>query len=145
MKRAGRIHWLVLVGVLGLLAIAFILVFSKESPSIAANRFMYALAKGDVKTLTELSFHPNADKESIRKQWEFATKEAGPYYRFTWKIRHGKEAGDGTAAVVMDVVRDVFAASAYDEKFELPMVMHEGRWMVDVPAISRNLYPALPR
>lgn len=145
MKRSGKVHWMVLVGLVGILAIAFLLLFSKESASVAAQRFMMALAKGDVETLTKMSSMPGRTEEDIRKQWEFATKEAGPYYRFVWQINRSNDSGPNTSAVVMDVLRNATDAQSYQEKYELPMIKENGVWKVEVSSISRGLYPALPR
>ena len=144
MSRLLRIHWMVYVGVIGALAVAFLLMFSKAGPEMVATRFMSALIEGNSDKLTELSYYQGGTKEELRDKWEFSTKVAGRYYVFAWNIKFSKQADDHTAGVAMEVIRNAQSPSSYPENFQLPLVKHEGKWLVDVRSISREMYPALP-
>ncbi len=135
---------MMVVGLAGLLLLAVLLFFKRESPTEAASIFMSALAEGDSKTLAGLTYAPNKDKETVLKEWEFATR-IGKHYRFAWRIRSTKVFSDGTAAINMEVERNLGSGASYGEKFELPMVQQDGKWKVDVASITRTMYPALPR
>lgn len=144
MTRRGRLNVVVLIGLLGAITAVVIFVLSGESPSGAAARFMVALGEGKVDKLMEMSYY-SGDRDELRTQWEYATGVAGEYYRFTFQIVGEVRSGPNEAAVRMRVWRNALSAMTYDELFQLPMVKREGRWLVDVKAISRKLYPALPR
>lgn len=145
MRRSGKANWLIVTGLLGVVLIAVVLVLGRQSPSTAANRFMTALATGDVETLTELSVMENDTRESIRQKWDYATKVAGPHYRFTWTTISETISGPDTATVTMLVIRNYDDPASYEERMQLPMLRRDGQWKVDVRAINRKLYPALPR
>jgi len=147
MKRAGRISWVLLIGVVGILVVVGILMVAQESPTTAATRFMTALTKGDVKTLTELTYLDDAtekDPAGIKKQWEFST-DVGKYYTFIWKITGETASGPDAASVKMTIIKNAASPAAYDEPCDLPMVKVKGRWKVNVRSMWRELYPALPR
>jgi hypothetical protein len=143
-RQSGRIHILTILGIVCALLVVGLLFFSKESPENVASSYMSALARGDAAALTELSYYEN-DRNDLRKQYDFATQVAAKYYRFVWKIDHSKQTGKDSAAVVLKMVRNSADASAYEENFELPMVMQDGKWKVDVASIQSGMYPALPR
>lgn len=143
MLRAGKVHIVPILAVVGVVVLAVLLFLARESPAAAADRFLVALAKGDVNRLMELSYF-GGDREELRRQWEFATQEAGKYYRFRYQIRFAKEVGD-TAAVSLEFERDAFSGASFPENRQIPMVRQGGRWKVDVAAMTRDLYPALPR
>lgn len=145
MKVAGRVHWITLLGLVGAVAIIALFLFSKESPEAAANRFLVALAKGDVKTLTDLSYYPDGDKQKLVDQWNFAVNTAGKHYLFRWKTKFGKETDSRFAIVAVGFHRDLTSPTSYEENYQIPMVQDGGRWKVDVRSLSRTMYPALPR
>lgn len=145
MKQAGKVHWIVVIGIAGVLAIVVLMFFSREAPESVASKFMSALAMGDSERLTELSYFPNQSKEELKKQWDFSTKVAGKNYLFVWKIKYAKQADDKTASVALDFTRNAASSMSYPENFQLPLVNDNGRWLVDVRSLSREMYPAMPR
>ncbi len=135
---------MVYVGVIGALAIAYLLLFSQAGPEMVATRFMSALVEGNTDKLTELSYYQGGSKKELKDKWDFSTKVAGKYYVFAWKIKFSKLADEKSAGVAMEVIRNAQSPSSYPENFQLPLVKHEGNWLVDVRSISREMYPALP-
>lgn len=133
------------LGLAGLLVIGGFLLFNQESPDSAGAKFMFALAKGDSAKLTDLSYISGASKEDIKKQWDYATKVAAPHYLFAFRLNGSSQSSPDEASVKVMMFRNVGDPGSYEEKFELPMVRKEGRWLVDVAGINRGLYPALPR
>lgn len=145
MKRTGRVHWLYLVGIAGVILLAILLLTSGSSPSAAAGEFMRALAKGDVNKLTELTYIKDKSSDQVRKEWDFAVNTAGPYYRFAYQLRDEHIQSDKQASVTMDFTRNFSAKGSYSEHYELPLVKQDGKWKVVVPSISREIFPDLPR
>lgn len=143
MRRAGKAHLITIAVLLGLAVLGVLLMFSGDNPMGAASRFMSALAKGDVDTLTKLSYY-EGPKDKLREQWEFACKEAGEYYLFRWRVQTARIHGEDRAAVLTWIERNL-GPSSFEEKIDLPMVKEDGAWKVDVRAIYRGMYPALPR
>jgi hypothetical protein len=145
MKQAGRVNLLVIFAVLALILVAGLALLSGASATGAAADFLAALQKQDVDALTELCNVPEGEKAKLRKDWEFTTKSATPYYNFAWSIKYAKRISDNEAAVAVKVIKNADASGSFDENFELPMVKVAGKWKVDIYRLSRNLYPALPR
>jgi len=106
---------------------------------------MFALAKGDATKLTDLTYISGASKDDVKKQWEYATKVAAPHYLFVFRLNGSSQSSADEASVKVMMVRNAGDPGAYEEKFELPMLRKDGRWLVDVAGINRGLYPALPR
>jgi hypothetical protein len=144
MKQAGRAHWLILAGVASVIAVVVLFLFAKDSTTDTAGAFLRALGKGDVDTLVDLSFYDQASKEELREKWDFAVNRAGPHYIFAWKLVGSVQSDEETAAVSVMFVRD-YDKGGYEQKLQIPLVKREGRWLVDVRAIDRSVYPALPR
>lgn len=144
MRRAGRVSPLILLAMFGVIVVALLLFFGKEGPAVAATRFMDALARGDVDTLTKTSFANGKTQEELRKDWEFATSTVGKHYRFAWSIVSSNVVNDETANVRVSVERN-FGPGSYPENYGLPMRKEEGVWKVDASGISREMYPGLPR
>lgn len=145
MRNGGRINWLVLALVTVVLLIVVLVTLSGETSSVAARRFMKALSMGDAKTLTDMSyFEPERSKEEVLKSWE-RTVEIGRFYRFSWNIKNSKSPASGRSTVSMDFTRDADNPNSYGETFSLDMIQKDGKWLVDVKALSRDMYPALPR
>lgn len=145
MRRAGRANWIMVTGLVGVLAIVVLLLFSGQSPSAAAAEFMTALGKGDVNELARLSYMEDDPPEKVREQWEYATKVVAPYYRFRWQILGETRSDDTHAAVRMYVWRDAQIPTTYEENYQLPMVKIGKEWKVDVRGMNRTMYPGLPR
>lgn len=143
--RAGRANWLVVGGLAGLVVVTVLFAFSGESPEVATVRFMNALAKGDVDTLTAMSYTAGESKDAMKKEWEYAVKVAGPYYQFSYSIVSSVSPDSNSATVRMKVYRNINRGSSFEEKFELPLVKRDGQWKVDIRSLDRRLYPQLPR
>ncbi len=123
-----------------------LVLLAKPSPTNVANEFLVALAKGDAAKLTEMTYlGSDTDRDSIRKKWDYTTQVVGPHYRFVWKTVSESISDDSSASVRIQLVRNMGSPSAYEEKFEIPLIMQNGRWLVDVRAINRDVYPGLPR
>lgn len=145
MKQSGRVNWIVVTLLAIVLVLAALMVFSGESATSAAARFMTALSKGDVDGLADMSyFNPPRDRESVKKAWN-RTLEIGKHYRFVWMIKSSKSPAPGRSSVTMEVTRDADKGTAYAENFSLDLIQQDGKWKVDTRSISRELYPALPR
>lgn len=144
MHRSGKAHWLTIVGILSIVLIGVLALFSRDSPAATAGSFMDALGDGDLDKLVDLSYMPGDTPDQVRKKWAF-TLDAGKYYRFTYRITHVAQSDEKTGAATMQVVRNAIAGSSYEEKYQLPLVKVDGKWKVDANSISRGLYPALPR
>ena len=143
--RSGKANWLIVAGTIGLVLIVAILAFAKESPQAAANRFMYALAKGDVKQLAALSYMDGESPKDIEEAWDFSVNKAAPYYRFIFKYESFVQSDPNNASVKYMVVGSADSPSSYEEKREVPMVLKDGKWLVDVRGMDRRMFPALPR
>jgi len=144
MRRAGRVSPLFLVVLVGVAAMIGILMFGQEGPSAAATRFLDALARGDVDTLTKSSFVSGKSDDELRKDWQFTTQVAGKYYRFRWQITSARVVDDNTADVRIQVDRN-YGPGSYEENYGLPLAKVNGAWKVDAGGISREMYPGLPR
>ena len=142
---AGRVSPFALFGVAAFALIGVGFYFAAESVGTVGSNFMDALARGDAAKLTELSYMDKLSKPEIRKKWDFTVTKAAPYYRFAWRVASANATAENTAYVRLQVQRNVDGGGAYDEKFELPLVKTPEGWKVDVRAISRDLYPGLPR
>jgi hypothetical protein len=145
MKRAARVNWILLFAVVAALFFVSLFFFASEPPTGVANRFMVALAKGDVDTLTRMTYAPGRDEKGIRDQWDWAVNKAGPHYRFRWQVLGATQADQDTANVRLFVERNLAHGGSYEERFEIPLVRHENEWKVDVRSISREMFPGLPR
>ncbi|BBO23322.1 MAG: DUF2950 domain-containing protein [Fimbriimonadaceae bacterium] len=143
MRQSGRVHWITVVGLLGIVALVVLLFAGKESPANVASRFMSALARHDVEELTSLSFY-EGDPEQLRKGWDYAVNVAGKHFLFRWSLETVKESGPDTAAVKLKVER-ALGPNSFPENFDLPLVLTKDGWRVDVRGISRNMFPGLPR
>jgi hypothetical protein len=141
MKRAGKVHFLVVAGIVGIVVVVALLLSGQKSPMTAADEFMRALAKGDVDTLVAMSY-TSQPKDELREDWDFAVNKAGKYYQFMYKLKYMKQNDPNNAVVAMDLEK---RSVGYAENFQLSMVKDAGEWKVDVRSISRNMFPALPR
>ncbi len=145
MHRSGRANWIVLALSAVGLGIVGLVVLGGESPETVGNRFLTALATGDVKTLTELSyFNPPREAARVQADWE-RTMGYSRYYRFAWRMRSSTTPAPDRANVQFDFIRDALAPNAYDERYSLDLVKVDGRWKVDVQAVNRQMFPSLPR
>ncbi|HEY0867724.1 MAG TPA: hypothetical protein VGE01_10110 [Fimbriimonas sp.] len=146
MNQSGRVNPVTLLAVVAIVLFAFVLLFSREGVSTVGARFMGALARHDVDTLTKMTYlGEGISDEEIRKKWDFAVNEAGKHYRFAWKVTGTTQTTENEAAVRLQVVRNMESGAAYEENFQLPLVKRNGEWKVFVRGINREMFPALPR
>ena len=145
-KQAGRASVLTILVVAAVLLGGIVMLFARvgDSPETAAQNFMTALAKGDLDSLTKLSFLENQTPEQIRKQWDFAENTAGKYYRFTYAISGSSQPDPTDATVSMQFEKNAGDPAAYPEAVTIPLVKVGQEWKVDVAAMDRTLFPALP-
>lgn len=149
-RLSGKVHWMILVGGIGVLLIIGLSFLGLDSPTGTAARFMGALASGDYKTVAAASQvvakpgeSPEDARKRIEEEWKFATETAGKHYRFRYRLMGQIIEGD-QAAVNMQVWKN-YSAAAYEENFDLPLVKSEGKWKVAIRGMSRKWFPAVPR
>lgn len=146
-------------GKINLLALAFLaiagmivasLAFAKEDPAAVGAQFMDALARHDVDKLTELSYVEDSNgvsledaRKQLREQWDFSVNTAGKHYPFKWTTSGSIKSTETEATVIVQINKG--GPNGYDEKYELPLEKHDGKWKVIVTAISQTMFPALPR
>jgi hypothetical protein len=145
MNRAGKAHWLTVAGIASVLVVAGLFMFGKDDAGETASAFMTALAKGDVDKLTQLSYYEGTSKEVLRKRWEFTVKRAAPHFMFIWRISAVTHMDEDDAVATLQVIRNAETGQGFEEKFQLPLLKANDEWKVDIRAISRNMYPGLPR
>ncbi|MBX3119912.1 MAG: DUF4878 domain-containing protein [Fimbriimonadaceae bacterium] len=143
MLRAGRLNIVLALGLASVIVLAVLLVMTRSSPSVTVGNFLTALAKADVDQLVELS-HYDGDKAELRKQWEFCVKEAAPHVRFVWTMVGSREISDTSASVNILWTKDL-GNQGYEKRYEIPCVKEDGQWKVDIVAVARDMFPALPR
>jgi hypothetical protein len=145
MKRAGRISPFAIVGVICVLLIIPLLCASKKGPEYTAAQFMTALGNGDVNGLSKLSSMGNLTEDQMREKWQKTINDS-KYYMFTWRITDVTTVSDSTAAIKMQMRRDLKVHLGDDEMpFEIPVVKVNGEWKVPVYQIDREIYPYLPQ
>jgi hypothetical protein len=116
-----------------------------DSPESAATQFFSALAKGDVNKLISLSDLGDEPPDQVRKQWDFSVNEAGKYYQFRYMVSGSSQSDPTDASVKVRMLRNPDKMGSYEETFDIPMVKKNDRWKVDVRAVNRTIYPALPQ
>ena len=145
MRQSGRGNWIIVALVAIVLAIAALVVFAGETPTAAAKKFMRALSRQDAEALADMSFYdPPRPREEVVASWK-RTLKLSEHYIFAWQIKNSKSPVKGRATVSMDFIRDASKGTSYPEIFPLDLIQKDGKWMVDVRALSREMYPALPR
>ena len=144
MKRSGRVSFVLVIAIAVVVGAIALFMMAGESPSGIAGRFLTALAKGDTKTLAELSYMDGLSQAEIESKWK-ETHESSKYWVFAFAIKDVKEQDANNATVNLDWFKDLGGIQPDEGKAELPMVKRDGTWKVDVRAISRNMYPFLPQ
>ncbi|HLO98886.1 MAG TPA: hypothetical protein VK171_09860 [Fimbriimonas sp.] len=151
MRISGRVNFLALGAILmvGLMVAAVLL--AKETPQTAAVNFMDALARHDVKKLTELSYIGESDpaaaeakRQRLEKDWDYSVNDAGRHFTFTWRVTAANATTERTATATVQMTPDAVLPSSYEQKFDLPMEKEGGKWKVDVGGMSKLMFPALP-
>lgn len=144
MKRSGRVSLVLIVALAVAAAVVALFLMAGDSPSGVAGRFLTALAKGDTKTLTELSYMEGLSDDQIAAKWK-ATNESSKYWAFGYSIKDVKDQDANNSTVTLRWVKDAIGTAPEEIKAELPMVKKDGKWKVDVRGMSRQMYPFLPQ
>jgi Protein of unknown function (DUF2950) len=147
MKKAGRVSLLTLIVIVAVLTggAVVLLLIVPDSPESAATQFMSALAGGNVDKLVSLSDLGDESPDQAHKQWDFAVNTAGKYYQFAYTIMGSSEADPTDASVKIQMLRNPDKVGSYQETFDIPMVKKNEHWLVDVRAMNRTIYPAMPQ
>lgn len=144
MKRSGRVSFLLIFAIVGVIILVVLALMSGSSPSTAAARFLTALQKKDVKTLVELSDVDEQNRASLEKKLTETVNVAGKTYNFTWRVVATQLDGD-TAVVKLLYTKNSDSPASYEENVDLPLVKRDGAWKVSLFEVPRKLYPGLPR
>lgn len=148
-RQSGKISLLGLavLAIIGMIVASLFL--AKEDPQAVGAQFMDALARHDVDKLTALSYTGKTDpaaveeeKKRLHAQWDFCVNVAGKHFPFLWKVSSATTATDTHGSVTVQITKG--GPSGYEEKYELPLEKEGDKWVVDVGAISRTMFPALP-
>lgn len=151
MRSSGRVNFLTLgvVLIVGLMGAAVF--FAKESPQTVAVNFMDALARHDVKKLTELSLIGESDpaaaeakRKKLEEQWDYCVNFAGKHFPFTWRVTAANASTENAATATVQMTPDAVNPASYEQKFDIPLEKEGGKWKVDVGGISKVMFPALP-
>ena len=144
MVRSGRISTVLLLVIVALAALVGVIFFFRgENYMQSATQFMDALSRGDTAKLSELSHIDGNDKAQIKEKWD-KTFRFGKHFKFIWTVKSGRETGADSAVVTLTYWRSP-DLGGYDEKFEVPLIKKDGKWLVEVRGLSRQMFPALPR
>lgn len=144
MKRSGRTSIIVIITVTLVAAVIGLFLLAGESPTGVGTKFLTALANGNAKQLAELSYMDGLNQAQIEEKWK-ESYETSKFWMFAYRVQGTTNQDSKSATIKLEWVKNVSNPSSYGEKFELPMVMIDGKWKVDVRAISREMYPGLPR
>jgi hypothetical protein len=142
-KRSGRISFILLAAICSVAFIAVLFSFGGDTPGAASSEFLTALATGDAKTLAKRSIIRDLNEEQRQKAWEESLKYSRSFL-FHWAL--GPISADNEqASVKLEFTRNLYSPTAYAEHFELFLVKKPDGWKVDVPQLSREMYPYLPQ
>lgn len=144
MKRSGRVSIILIITVVLVAAALGLFLLAGESPTGVGTKFLTALANGNTKTLAELSYMEGKTPSEVEEAWK-ETYEASKYWYFAYQVKGSTEQDDSSATVRLGWVKNASNPSAFEENFALPMIKVDGKWKVDVRAISREMYPNLPQ
>lgn len=144
MHLAGKISATLIVIVAFVIGLVAMSLRPNESPTLAGAQFMAALAEGDAEALTELSYRDDLSKEEMLEMWTYTTQVVAVYFTFTYGITGESKPSEDTAVVSMDYAKRAGMSGSYDERYELPMKLVDGKWKVEVFALNRKMFPGLP-
>ncbi len=105
---------------------------------------MSALAKQDVDELADCSFVGTKSKEEVKEAWK-RTFSYSKHFAFEWSSVAASQPDPNNGMVRLQVKGNANLPSSYEERFDLALRKVDGNWKVDVRAISREMYPFLPR
>lgn len=143
--QSGRVNIVVIVAVAFLVMLGSLTMFSQERPSAVAANFMLSLANMDAEKLTDLSYAQGTSREELLKKWKYTTEVVARDFTFTYDIKGENPIDEDSSNVWMMYRIHAGMDGSFDERFELPMVKTKDGWKVDVYAISRDMFPGLPR
>jgi hypothetical protein len=143
-RGAFRINPIVFVGALGLLAILVVMTLIGKSPEQAASEFMTALAKGDVATLTSMSYLPDPERP-LDEQWRETFEAKAKNYVFAWQLQTSEKMSDEEAVVKVMIIEYRGPELHENDVTNLPLTKRDGDWKVDLRSLSRTFFPGLPR
>ena len=145
MLRSGRVSPVMVVVVVFVVGLIVVALTAEDSASTVAGRFMAALAIGDAEALTDLSYLKDYSREEMLEKWEYTTGVVGPYYPFSYEIKGESHPSDDQAIVWMMYTPNRGMQGSFPERYELELHSTEDGWRVDVFAMSRDMFPGLPR
>jgi hypothetical protein len=143
-RERGRINPIIALGCLGVAVIVILMFMSSSSPEAAGERFMRALAAHDVRTLTEMS-HLEKPERPLAEQWDECVNKRAKNYMFVWVWEGFHTEGTDAAVGKLHLVEFPGPEPKDSETFELPLLLVDGNWKVDLASLSRKFFPALPR
>ncbi|MCH7945513.1 MAG: hypothetical protein IIC73_05790 [Armatimonadetes bacterium] len=145
MQRSGRVSPVLIVAVAFVVGLIVMALTVGESPTSVVARFMAALAEGDAETLTDLSYLEDVSREEMLAKWEYTTGVVAPYFSFDYEIKGVSRPSDDQAIVWMMYTVNAGMRGSFDERFELELHSTDDGWKINVFAMSRQMFPGLPR
>ncbi|MCH8977879.1 MAG: hypothetical protein IH945_01375 [Armatimonadetes bacterium] len=145
MQRSGRASPILIVVVAFVVGLLVMVLTVGESPTSVASRFMAALAEGDAEALTDLSYLEDVPREEMLAKWEYTTGVVAPHFPFAYEIKGSSKPSDDKAIVWMMYTVNAGMSASYPARYELELHETDDGWKVDVFAISRTMFPGLPR
>jgi hypothetical protein len=143
-RGAIKVNPIAAVGGLGLIAIIVVMLMIGKSPEQAAREFMTALSKGDVATLTSMSYLPDPEAP-LEEQWRHTFDNIAKNYVFAWQIQ-GSEKMSEEEAVVRILIIEYRGPELHENDIaNLPLTKRDGEWKVNLRSLSRLFFPGLPR
>jgi hypothetical protein len=139
-----RLNPILVLGALGLAAIVVVMLMIGQSPEEAARDFMTALAKGDTKKLTQMSYLPDPE-QPLEQQWKDTIESKARNYVFAWRLEGSEKMSDDQAVVRVLIVEYRGPDLHENDVANLPLTKRDGEWKVDLRSLSRTFFPGLPR
>jgi len=119
-------------------------VLQQQTPEKTAEEFLQALAKKDIEKLVQLSYLENPSAP-LRGQWDFCVNHAAKNYIFIWNYVNSQRIDEERAAVKVEFMIFHGIEPSYEEPIEIPIILRDGKWKVDLNSLSRKFFPALPK
>lgn len=139
-----RVHWLVIVGVVGIALVFGLIVMGGESPQTKAAQFMSALATANVDKLADTSYVKGVSPEEMKEQWAKCIG-LSKYYTFQWRVASIVPQSADQVGIRLQIVRNAAVPGSYEEPYDIMVKKVDGRWYVDPTSLSREAFPFLPR
>lgn len=141
--QSGRISVVAAIAVVCVLASLGVVMFSGENkgPETTANGFMSALAETDAKKLASFSYLDGQEEAAVQAKWEENLKRTR-YFQFRWAFDGIETSSQETVIARINLK---VAGDNDPTLHRIPLLKVKDAWKVDVAAINRSFYPALPR